>query len=324
MILAVPDCELFGAGTCGKYLLREFAKRGPVRWHPMGEVVDAEFPAEPLTCDIGAPLFQIAGPELEPQIAYRGAPTIGYVFSEWAPLTKKQCDNLKKFDVLVAGSEWNARVVRDAVFDCVAVPQGVDRAVWHPMARKYDSPWLEDFVVFSGGKFESRKAQDLVLRAVKILQQRHADIMLVASWVNLFSGEDGYADAIRSGVRMAGLPLLSHSKLANAMSQTDVGLFPNRCEGGTNLVLMQYLAMGKPVVANAGTGQRDVLAPGYAVMCEGGDDEQVEAMAEGVDFFYQHRGTMAQMGRDASDAMDAFPWSRTADGIVNAMELVAA
>ena len=30
---------------------------------------------------------------------------------------------------------------------------------------------------------------------------------------------------------------------------TDIGIFPNRCEGGTNLVMMEYMACGKPVIA---------------------------------------------------------------------------
>ena len=47
--------------------------------------------------------------------------------------------------------------------------------------------------------------------------------------------------------------------LARIYRNTDVGLFPNRCEGGTNLVLMEYMACGKPVVAVDATGHRDVV-----------------------------------------------------------------
>ena len=40
------------------------------------------------------------------------------------------------------------------------------------------------FVIFSGGKFELRKGQDIVIRAVKIMQDRHHDVVLVNSWFN--------------------------------------------------------------------------------------------------------------------------------------------
>ena len=39
-------------------------------------------------------------------------------------------------------------------------------------------------LIFSGGKFEFRKGQDLVVRAVKVLQERHRDVALVAAWHN--------------------------------------------------------------------------------------------------------------------------------------------
>ena len=35
---------------------------------------------------------------------------------------------------------------------------------------------------------------------------------------------------------------------------TDVGIFPSRCEAGTNLVMMEYMACGKPAIATVGTG----------------------------------------------------------------------
>src|SRR5678815_3796176 len=56
------------------------------------------------------------------------------------------------------------------------------------------------------------------------------------------------------------LPKLSQQELAREMANTDCGLFPNRCEGGTNLVLMEYAACGGIVVANLLTGHRDVLS----------------------------------------------------------------
>jgi len=43
--------------------------------------------------------------------------------------------------------------------------------------------------------------------------------------------------------------------MARVYRNSDVGLFPNRCEGGANLVLMEYMACGKPVVTVDTTGQ---------------------------------------------------------------------
>ncbi len=325
--LTMPVSCLFGAGTCGKYLLRELAGRAKVSWSPpIGSdeaLVDddtAEFAQSRrlnLIEDIDYPLIQLGGPDLEPQSPVRGWPNVGYLFSEWEPLTQKQIENLRKFDVLVAGSEWNARIVRAAGFDCAAVPQGVDREIFRPGPR---IAIKDKFVIYSGGKYEHRKAQDLVIRAVKRLQAKHDDIVLMAAWVNLWENRDYYSAARAQGVKLLGMPIQSHAAMAAAMNQTDVALFPNRCEGGTNLVMMEYLACGKPVIANVSTGQRDVLQPDYAMMMKGSDQEMVENMVELVEHFYYNRTSLNEMGYAANAAMGAWSWGRTADGILKAIK----
>jgi hypothetical protein len=54
------------------------------------------------------------------------------------------------------------------------------------------------------------------------------------------------------------LPQLSQRDLAREMRNTDCGLFPNRCEGGTNLVLMEYLSCRRRAAANLFTGHQDL------------------------------------------------------------------
>lgn len=326
--LSMPVADSFGAGTCGKYLLREFAKRGEVLYDPCGDSpeLDTQTRAlvdkhhQPLIHDVNIPLIQFTGPDLERQTVFYGEPTVGYIFSEWEPIIGEQRDNLKGFDTLVAGSEWNANVIREAGFECAAVPQGVDRDIFHPMER---AALKDRFVIFSGGKFEHRKAQDLVIKAVKVLQERHDDILLLAAWFNIWDSRDYYAQAREAGVRLLGLPLYTHRELAARMNQSDIGLFPNRCEGGTNLVMMDYLACGKPVVANISTGQKDVLRDAYSVPIRGNDEALVEQMIASVESLYYNRSVLRSMGQNADKAMNEWPWSKTAQGLENAIEAYA-
>lgn len=310
MHLAVPVFDCFGAGTCGKYLVREFSKRKGAYLYDMMEEQQPK-------ADVDGPLLQFAGPNLEQQTKYRGKPNIGYVFSEWEPLTEQQKENLKAFDVLIAGSMWNAKVLIGEGFKCDAVPQGVDRKVFRPIGRTY----LKDrFVIYSGGKWEHRKAQDLVIRAVRKLHEKHPNITLMASWFNIWANDDHYEEVMKDGIELVGLPLLDHKALAWHMNQTDVGLFPNRCEGGTNLVMMEYMACGKPVIANTSTGQKDVLGESYSIGIEGDDDALVEKMVEGVDALKSDRQRLYYMGHYADLAMNDWPWSRTAEGIERAID----
>lgn len=323
--LSLPVSDYFGYGVCGKYLLRELSRRCETFYDPVGECLidDVEIHGlvsafrKPLTANVEMPLIQAPGPNLAPQTPYRGEPNVAYLFTECETLSATQRDNLKAFDVLIAGSEWNAQVIREAGFKCDAVPQGVDRNIFRPFPRK---ALKEHFVIFSGGKWEHRKAQDLVIRAVKVLQQRHADIMLMASWFNIWDGQHHYEEARKEGIRLIELPLCSHEDMAKHMNQSDLALFPNRCEGGTNLVMMEYLACGKPVVANDSTGQRDVLDESYAAYINGSDDKLVEQMINSVEFLYQNRDACELMARAADSAMDNWPWSRTCDFMMGSME----
>ena len=43
------------------------------------------------------------------------------------------------------------------------------------------------------------------------------------------------------------------------MAEADVALFPNRCEGGTNLVAMETMAMGIPCILSANSGHLDII-----------------------------------------------------------------
>ena len=316
--IAMPVSDFYGYGICGKYLLKEFASRMPTYYYPLGgeSIVDAETKAlmerldRPILGDI--PVLSVAGADFAPQVP-RGSKNAVYIFSEWEPITERQKENLRFYDVLIAGSEWNARIIRGAGFECHAVPQGVDRAVFRPMHRYRN----DRFVIFSGGKWEHRKAQDLVVKAVKVLQQRHSDIFLMAAWFNPWDNRDYYT---ASGVeRLIGIPPSMQVDLAEAMNQTDVGLFPNRYEGGTNLVMMEYMACGKPVVANASTGQADVMGQSYSHFIRGDDDSLVEQMIESVEFLYSHRSVLSLMGCAAGKAMNYWSWGKTADGIAKAI-----
>src|SRR5690606_6281917 len=65
-------------------------------------------------------------------------------------------------------------------------PQGVDTDLFRPVpqAVQRDPRFAGRFTVFSGGKLEYRKGQDLVVAAFKRFQQRRPEALLVAAWHN--------------------------------------------------------------------------------------------------------------------------------------------
>jgi len=143
--------------------------------------------------------------------------------------------------------------------------------------------------VFSGGKLEFRKAQDTVVEAFKRFRQtpEGRDAVLVTAWDNQWpktmdgiwlsgyvkgvpSVRNGKADVV-SWLVANGVPAgavidcgrMTPPELAHVLRNCTVGIFPNRAESGTNLVLVEALASGLPCVASAGHGHDDVTS-GYS------------------------------------------------------------
>jgi glycosyltransferase involved in cell wall biosynthesis len=215
---------------------------------------------------------------------------IGVIFFEDTALAADTLARARTYESIIAGSSWNGAVLRAAgLADVHVVPQGIDPSVFHPAPR---SGLLRDrFVVFAGGKLEYRKGQDLVVAGFREFSARHPDALLMAAWHNPWPqtmvGLDSTGhvrglpgvDArgrlalepwlVANGVRpdaVLDLGALPNQQMAQTIREADVALFPNRCEGGTNLVAMETMACGVPAILSANTGHLDLLAePGAAI-----------------------------------------------------------
>jgi glycosyltransferase involved in cell wall biosynthesis len=342
----------FGWGVCNERLFQELQQRIAVEFIPLGG---------PLWKNqrLPGPLYNpIHNEMMQPLSPAKGRKNYGYTFFENL-LTADSLKNSRYFDFIFAGSTWNVELLRAAGIGPVALLlQGVNHQIFSPGPER---PNDDRFYIFSGGKFELRKGQDLVLRAFQILQQRHADVVLITAWYNhwpgsvetmrsspyiKFTSQAGSWPAFiaelctingidPSGVRA--LPLLSHEKLASIYRKTHVGVFPNRCEGGTNLVLMEYMACGKPAIAGNWTGHTDVVTENNAVLLQDKTefsvqdhdrasvalwyDVSLEELVEKLEWAYHHRDVLEEKGRQAAADMQSFTWGRAAETLLQHIEL---
>jgi glycosyltransferase involved in cell wall biosynthesis len=271
-----PEAQGFGWATCNRYL------RGALGHH---------FTLTDGAADVV--FMPLVDHSFNPASGARGEVNLAYTFFE-SPLEPAAVANAKKYDTVFCGSSWCLdRMWERGIHNAKVLIQGVDHSVFKPGPRKADGK----FRVFSGGKFEWRKGQDLVIRAFAQFAKKHPDAHLVCAWHNPWFGltvealhrsglaipaqnfssqEEAFAAILEAnGIprhQFTVLPQLAHEQLAAEMQNTDYGLFPNRCEGGTNLVLMEYAACGKRVAANLKTGHRDI-AEAVSVLINAKEDE---------------------------------------------------
>lgn len=341
----------YGWGICNQHLLTELSRLRPVT---LLEPHHPDWRSPNLPGDLFTPLMDH---DFNPATPARGRRNFAYTFFE-NELTDQAVANAPRFERVFAGCTWCCDRMREKGIDNgVVLLQGVDCALFRP---NYVPASDDRFVIFSGGKLELRKGQDLVLAAFRILQQKYPDIVLVNSWVNQWPAslqtmaaskhirfELGggswheqmnrlYALNGLDPARITTLPILSHEKMVRAYQLSDIGLFPNRGEGGTNLVMMEYMACGKPVIATYGTGHCDILHEANALLLRdlkpfrlvdsGGRllarwvTPSLEEILERVEYAYHHRAEVRRLGLQAAKDMQTLTWARTAQTIARTLD----
>ena len=275
---------------------------------------------------------------------------IGYCFFEHELLAAPFiAEAAERWDHVVAGSSWCEQQLR-----CFGMPhtstilQGIDAKRF-----KVQPPRSDDgrFIVFSGGKFEFRKGQDIVLAAMRIVMQHHPDVWLSCAWYNAwphslmtmqqsrlidFAWRDLpcqqllHEVVVRAGLdpgRVLLHPPFDNLRMPLIYAESDLGLFPNRCEGGNNMVMCEYMACGRTVIASDRTGQADVITgrnawaiPNYRAVTalldgqptgnwqEACLDEVVALLEEA----YADRSTLHAKAQVAADDMRRLDWADAA------------
>jgi glycosyltransferase involved in cell wall biosynthesis len=241
-------------------------------------------------------------------------------------------------------------MLEKGITNCDVLIQGVDPLKFYPIEREKTS---DKFIIFSGGKFELRKGQDIILRAFKMLQDKYDDIILVNCWFNLWphtiqpmasSPHIKLPNALTSpwrqfmnavyevnglrADRIETYDLLPNYMLRGVIGCTDIGIFPNRCEGGTNLVMMEYMACAKPVIASNTSGHRDIVNAENSLLLEELKDiglfdpkekliarwqePSLEELVEKIEYAYHNRDAIRQIGQRAGEDMKMYTWEKSA------------
>lgn len=283
----------------------------------------------------------------------------GVIFFEDTALSNEALDRASRFERIVAGSTWNGELLRARGLSNVEiVPQGIDPSVFH--AGPGSGLLSRRFVIFSGGKLEFRKGQDLVIAAFRRFQARHPEALLVTAWHNEWpatmagietSGHvqgqprfDGHQLGVGEWLVANGLPpgsfieagAMPNWAMAPLYRDADLAVFPNRAEGGTNLVAMEAMACGVPCALSANTGHLDLIGPDrcYPLVAQkpvnggsplysgfgGWGESDVEEILSVMERAYQDRDEARRRGAAAAEWMGReWSWERRIEQLSDAI-----
>ena len=330
MKVSMPSGSTHGWGIAGSYLKTELSKLPQLE---------------------GVTLHCITGHDFRPfdQAAWDRI-NIGYCFFEHELLAAPFiAEAAERWDHIVAGSSWCEQQLRKGgMVRTSTILQGVDQDLFHQQpSRSGDGR----FIVFSGGKFEYRKGQDLVIAAMKTFMERHPDVWLSCSWHNhwpqsLMTMEQSrlidftwraapchlllLETVCRNGLdpnRVLLHPPFANSRMPLIYAESDIGLFPNRCEGGNNLVMCEYMASGRTVIASDRTGQADVVTAENAwpltsyrpvaaltggVQTGAWHEAVVEELLEALEEAYHNQAARQRKACAAVAAMQQLTWAAAA------------
>ncbi|MBF0124017.1 MAG: tetratricopeptide repeat protein [Magnetococcales bacterium] len=282
--------------------------------------------------------------------------SIGLTFFEDPDLSLDNVKRAADLPLIIAGSSWNERVLRQryGLTNVRTIIQGVDTALFYPSSKA--NLLAGKFIIFGGGKLEHRKGQDLVIAAFQRFQARHADAFLLTAWNNHWLNAPSMRDMFMfHGKYIKDLPIanevnswlgkylpagsfydvgvVSNPMIPPLLREADVAVLPSRCEGGTNLVAMECMAIGLPVILSANSGHLDLIGPGRCYplteqgpamdrsgtrLLEGWGESSVEEIVAQLEEVYQNRDEAKRRGLNAHRFISQLSWGQQCEQVLTA------
>lgn len=215
-----------------------------------------------------------------------------YVVFENEKLPNDHLEMLKSFDGFITASNYNKKLLENLLPSNSKIfvsKQGILTEIYKPYDR--NTNFKESFVIYSSGKLEFRKSQDIVISAFKRFKERNPLVKahLIGVWGNQWENSiqtmlcsncvskipKKYENSnssmqeydFKSWLIDNGLPedsftvynYLKPQELSNLHKNISIAIYPNRCESGTNMFAAETLSSGIPTIMSNTTGHSDLL-----------------------------------------------------------------
>lgn len=205
---------------------------------------------------------------------------------------------LELADLVVVPCEWARESLNFSKSQkklVVKVPYGTPADDVWVRAKRPDGP----FTVLFAGQIGVRKGVPLLMEAWEHLGLKDARLWLAGS-MNL---DKKYLSQYNSFQYFGALPRV---RLLEMMREADLFVFPSLAEG-FGLVIGEAMAAGVPVLTTMNTGGPELITDGREGWCIPAHD--VDSLAERIEWAYQHRDALYEMGTLARRRAEQWTWA---------------
>jgi phosphatidyl-myo-inositol alpha-mannosyltransferase len=198
--------------------------------------------------------------------------------------------------------------------DYTLIPNGVDLEHFDANVAPFEEYRDGKINILFVGRLEKRKGLDYLLRAMEILQRQRDDLRLivVGPGTRLMGGyqkyvrQHGLKDVIFTGCA-------EYADLPRYYQTADIFCTPaTRCES-FGIILLEAMAMGKPIVASRNEGYRRVLedgAEGYLV-----PPKDAAALADALGKLAADPDLRREMGRRGQSKAAGYSWAKVSEQV---------
>ncbi len=213
--------------------------------------------------------------------------SIGFASLTDTAIDRATVERGKRESSLLVASPWQAELLQSAgLHNIRQFATGLDSRRFHPGARR--NLFAGRFVIYSAGRLDYRKGQDLVIDAVRAFRRRHPDTLLLCAWqhplpeqLSAFRGtapRNGLPAYVGGQLHIApwlahlGVPtdsvvdvgLVSNGLLPDIVREAHVGLFPNRAEATPSTAMLECMASGVPCIVADNTAHKEYAKPEFS------------------------------------------------------------
>jgi alpha-maltose-1-phosphate synthase len=212
----------------------------------------------------------------------------------------RKAEELRLADAVIVPCKWALDSLRfsdaGSLKPIIKVPYGTPADEVSTRSAPPEGP----FTVLFAGHIGLRKGVPHLLEAWEKLQLKEARLWLAGS-LNL--PKDYLRQHAASFEYLGAIPRV---ELLARMQQADLLVFPSLAEG-FGLVIGEAMACGVPVLTTVNTGGPELIDEGREGWCVAA--HAVEPLVERIEWAYQHRQALAEMGRRARLRAEQWTWT---------------